>query len=103
MPTGPEPQQRRRAPVPLRARGLRATVREARPVRAGPGLYWTSNGHHRLRALEAKLRMIQENLVLLVDLSQHRSTWRLELTVVLLIFFEIMISLWQIWRGQQGH
>ncbi len=22
-------------------------------VRAGPGLYWTSNGHHRLRALEA--------------------------------------------------
>lgn len=53
----------------------------------------------RFRALEAKLRMIQENLVLLVDLSQHRSTWRLELTVVMLILFEVMIMLWQMFRG----
>jgi uncharacterized Rmd1/YagE family protein len=54
----------------------------------------------RFRGLEAKLRMIQENLVLLVDLSQQRSTWRLELTVVLLILFEVMIMLWQLWQGK---
>lgn len=53
----------------------------------------------RFRALEAKLRMIQENLVLLVDLSQHRSTWRLEVTVVLLILFEVILTLWQMFRG----
>lgn len=53
----------------------------------------------RFRALEAKLRMIQENLVLLVDLSQHRSTWRLEVTVVLLILFEVLLTLWQMFRG----
>jgi required for meiotic nuclear division protein 1 len=56
----------------------------------------------RFRGLEAKLRMIQENLVLLVDLSQQRSTWRLELTVVLLILFEVVIMLWQLFRGG-GH
>ena len=33
------------------------------------------------------LRMIQENPVLLADLYHSRSTWRLELTVVLLILF----------------
>lgn len=53
----------------------------------------------RFRALEAKLRMIQENLVLLVDLSQYRSTWRLELTVVVLILFEVLLTLWQMFRG----
>jgi len=56
----------------------------------------------RFRALEAKLRMIQETLVLLVDLSQYRSTWRLEITVVLLIFFEVLLTLWQMFRGS-GH
>ncbi len=56
----------------------------------------------RFRALEAKLRMIQETLVLLVDLSQYRSTWRLEITVVLLILFEVLLMLWQMFRGS-GH
>jgi uncharacterized Rmd1/YagE family protein len=56
----------------------------------------------RFRALEAKLRMIQDTLVLLVDLSQYRSTWRLEITVVLLILFEILLMLWQMFRGS-GH
>lgn len=56
----------------------------------------------RFRALEAKLRMIQENSVILVDLSRHRSTWLLELTVVLLILFEVVIMLWQMFRGG-GH
>jgi uncharacterized Rmd1/YagE family protein len=53
----------------------------------------------RFRALEAKLRMIQENLVLLADLYHSRSTWRLELTVVLLILFEILLNLWNLFRG----
>jgi len=58
--------------------------------------------HDRFRALEAKLRMIQETLVLLVDLSQYRATWRLEMTVVLLILFEVLLMLWQMFRGG-GH
>ena len=56
----------------------------------------------RFRALEAKLRMIQETLVLLVDLSQYRATHRLELTVVMLILFEVLLMLWQMFRGS-GH
>jgi uncharacterized Rmd1/YagE family protein len=53
----------------------------------------------RFRALEAKLRMIQENLVLLADLYHSRSAWRLELTVVLLILFEILLNLWNLFHG----
>lgn len=53
----------------------------------------------RFRALEAKLRMIQENLVLLTDLYHSRSAWRLEVTVVLLILFEVLLSLWNLFRG----
>ena len=56
----------------------------------------------RFRALEARLRMIQENLVLLVDLTHSRSTWRLELTVVLLIMLEVFLTLWQMFHGG-GH
>lgn len=54
----------------------------------------------RFRALEAKLRMIQENLVLLTDLSQHRSSWRLELAVVLLVLLEVLIMGWELLRGR---
>jgi uncharacterized Rmd1/YagE family protein len=57
----------------------------------------------RFRALEAKLRMIQENMELLVELSNARSTWRLELTVVLLILFEVMLSLWQLFTRSGTH
>lgn len=53
----------------------------------------------RFRVLEAKLRMIQENLVLLVNFSQQRSTWRLEWAVVLLVLIEVVLSLWQIGYG----
>lgn len=56
----------------------------------------------RFRALEAKLRMIQENLVLLVDLCNSRSTWRLELIVVLLILLEVILTVWQLVNGR-GH
>jgi uncharacterized Rmd1/YagE family protein len=49
----------------------------------------------RYRTLEVKLAMIQDNLVLLVDLSQQRRTLRLEVTVAILILFEIVVMIWQ--------
>lgn len=50
----------------------------------------------RFRALEYKLRMIQDNLVLLVDLSRQRHTFWLETSVALLILVELLVMLWQV-------
>jgi required for meiotic nuclear division protein 1 len=50
----------------------------------------------RYRALDAKLRMFQDNLVLLVDLARQRQTLALEVAVVLLIASEAAIMVWQI-------
>jgi uncharacterized Rmd1/YagE family protein len=50
----------------------------------------------RYRALDAKLRMFQDNLVLLVDLARARSTLVLELAVVVLIALEMMVMIWQV-------
>jgi uncharacterized Rmd1/YagE family protein len=50
----------------------------------------------RYRGLEAKLRLFQENLVVLVDLARQRHTLLLEWAVVLLILFELVIMLWQV-------
>lgn len=50
----------------------------------------------RYRALDAKLRMFQDNLVLLVDLARQRQTLTLELAVVILILLEMLIMVWQI-------
>jgi uncharacterized Rmd1/YagE family protein len=50
----------------------------------------------RYRVLESKLRLFQENLVVLVDLARQRHTLALEWAVVLLILFEIAVMLWQI-------
>lgn len=47
----------------------------------------------RFRALERKLSMIQDNLMLFIELSQTRSTWRLELIIVLLILAELLVSI----------
>jgi uncharacterized Rmd1/YagE family protein len=49
----------------------------------------------RYRALDAKLRMFQDNLVLLVDLARQRHTLALELAVVLLIVIEVVVMVWQ--------
>lgn len=49
----------------------------------------------RYRALDAKLRMFQDNLVLLVDLARQRHTLALELAVVLLILLEVAVMVWQ--------
>jgi len=50
----------------------------------------------RYRALDAKLRMFQDNLVLLVDLARQRHTFALEVAVVLLIFAEMLLMVWQV-------
>jgi uncharacterized Rmd1/YagE family protein len=54
----------------------------------------------RFRTLEYKLRMIQENLVLLVDLSRQRHTIFLETVVLLLILFEVIVMVWQVVQGR---
>jgi len=56
----------------------------------------------RYRALDAKLRMFQDNLVLLVDLARQRQTLALEFAVVLLIAAEMAIMVWQI-LATTGH
>jgi required for meiotic nuclear division protein 1 len=50
----------------------------------------------RYRTLDAKLRMFQDNLVLLVDLARQRQTLTLEFAVVILILGEMAIMVWQI-------
>jgi uncharacterized Rmd1/YagE family protein len=47
----------------------------------------------RYMALDHKLKMIQDSLELLVDLSRHKRMTMLEVLVVLLIAFEIVLSL----------
>jgi len=50
----------------------------------------------RYRALDAKLRMFQDNLVLLVDLARQRQTFVLEFALAVLIAAEMAIMVWQI-------
>ena len=49
----------------------------------------------RYRALDHKLRMIQDNLELLVDLTRHRRTLLLEGTVIALIAIEVVLFVLQ--------
>jgi required for meiotic nuclear division protein 1 len=53
----------------------------------------------RYRTLDTKLRMFQDNLVVLVDLARGRDTLFLEVMVVLLILIEVFISMWSILTG----
>jgi uncharacterized Rmd1/YagE family protein len=53
----------------------------------------------RYRGLEAKLRLFQENLVVLVDLARQRHTLLLEWAVMLLILFELAVMIFQIVTG----
>ena len=50
----------------------------------------------RFRALEYKLRMIQETLELIVDLSRSRQSFLLEAAVFVLILVEVMVMIWQV-------
>ncbi|MEK7692024.1 MAG: RMD1 family protein [Bdellovibrionota bacterium] len=49
----------------------------------------------RYRALDYKIRIIQDSLELMVDLSKSRRDATLELTIILLIAFEIVLSLFK--------
>jgi uncharacterized Rmd1/YagE family protein len=56
----------------------------------------------RYRGLDHKLRMIQDNLELLVDLTQHTRSTRLEVAVIVLIAIEIVMGLLEMKLGL-GH
>ena len=51
---------------------------------------------------EYRVRMIQDNLVLLVDLSRQRSTLTLELSILVLILIELLLMVWQVAQGRGG-
>lgn len=76
---------------------------ESEPLdRLWEGLYRMLELDDRYRTLEAKLRMFQDNLVVLVDLARQRSGLRLEVAVVLLILFEVVVMVWQVLHAS-GH
>jgi required for meiotic nuclear division protein 1 len=52
----------------------------------------------RYRALEYKIKIIQESVDVIVDLSKSKRETLLEMTIILLITFEIIISIIK-WRG----
>ena len=56
----------------------------------------------RYRTLEAKLRLFQENLVVLVDLARQRHTLALEWGVLVLILLEVAVMIWQV-LSATGH
>lgn len=57
----------------------------------------------RYRGLDHKLRMIQDNLELLVDLTQHTRSTRLEWAVIILIAIELVIGLLELQGRGMGH
>jgi uncharacterized Rmd1/YagE family protein len=49
----------------------------------------------RYQALESRLRGIQEALELVLDVARDRRMWLLEVLIALLIFVELLLSLWR--------
>ena len=68
----------------------------AADVLRGEELYRMLELDDRYRSLEAKLRMFQDNLTVLVDLTRQRTTMTLEVIVAILILFEMLIMIWQL-------
>lgn len=56
----------------------------------------------RFRAIERKLSMMQDDLVLFVELSQTRTSWRLEMIIVVLILMELLLSIGALLGGAHG-
>ena len=76
---------------------------ESEPLdRLWNGLHHMLELDDRYRALEAKLRMFQDNLVVLVDLARQRHTIALETTVAFLILLEMLVMVWQV-LAATGH
>jgi uncharacterized Rmd1/YagE family protein len=70
---------------------------ESEPLdRLWNGLYHMLELDDRYRTLEAKLRMFQDNMVVLVDLARQRHTIALETTVAFLILLEMLVMVWQV-------
>ncbi len=59
------------------------------------GLHQMLELDDRYRLLEAKLRLFQENMEVLVDLTRTGQTLRLELIVAVLIVMEVVVMIWQ--------
>ena len=53
----------------------------------------------RNRALDRKLEVISDTAETLLDLSQTRSSMKVEWYIVILILFEILLTLYQMWAG----
>lgn len=53
----------------------------------------------RYRALEYKIKIIEESLNVMIDLSKSKRETFLELTIIALIAFEIILTLWEKWGG----
>jgi len=53
----------------------------------------------RARALARKLKVIEETARTLADFTEARHSIRLEIAIVALIVFEILLSLYTMWRG----
>ncbi len=56
----------------------------------------------RFRAIERKLGMMQDDLVLFVELSQTRTSWSLEVIIVALILMELLLSIGTLLGGAHG-
>jgi uncharacterized Rmd1/YagE family protein len=50
----------------------------------------------RFRALDLKLRMIQDNFELFVELTQERRNYRLEMAVAILVFVEVVLFVYEL-------
>lgn len=57
----------------------------------------------RVDTLNRKLAIVAETANTLADIIDTRRSLRLEITIVLLIAFEIVITFWQIFSAQNGH
>jgi required for meiotic nuclear division protein 1 len=70
---------------------------ESEPLdRLWEGLYRMLELDDRYKVLEAKLRMFQDNLTVLVDLTRARQNILLEATIVILIVMEMAVMVWQL-------
>jgi len=52
----------------------------------------------RFRALDLKLRMIQDNFEIFVEITQERRNYRLELTVAILVALEVVLFVYELVR-----
>ena len=52
----------------------------------------------RYRTVDHKLKMMQDNLGIIADLLKNRRATMLELTIILLIFIEVILFVYELWR-----